>query len=68
MVTKFPINVRVYVDTNGVRDFYVMKCDREWYIEAYPTGTMDTARKTIGGFSTKKAALECVESWKGWMK
>ncbi len=68
MATKFPINERVYVDTNGVRDFYVMKCDREWYVEAYPTGTMDNTRKTIGGFSTKKAALECVQSWKGWMK
>ena len=65
---KFPMNTRVYVDTNGKRDFYVMHCDHEWYVEAYPAGTMDCSRKTIGGFRTKRAALECVEAWKGWMK
>ena len=65
---KFPLNERVYVDTNGKRDFYVMHCDREWYVEAYPASTMDNTRKTIAGFRTKKVALECVESWKGWMK
>ena len=65
---KFPMNTRVYVDTNGKRDFYVMHCECEWYIEAYPAGTMDCTRKTIAGVSTKRTALECVEAWKGWMK
>lgn len=65
---KFPMNTRVYIDTNNKRDFYIMHCDREWYVEAYPTGTMDYTRKTIAGFRTKRAALECVEAWKGWMK
>ena len=65
---KFPMNTRVYVDTNGKRDFYIMHCECEWYIEAYPAGTMDCSHKTIGGFRTKRAALECVEAWKGWMK
>ena len=65
---KFPINARVYIDTNGVKDFYIMKCgSRDWYVEAYPHGTMDYTRKTIGGFTTKRAAMECVEAWKGWM-
>lgn len=65
---KFPINERVYITTNGVKDFYIMKCDsRTWYVEAYPHGTMDYTKKTIGGFTTKKAAMECVEAWKGWM-
>ena len=65
---KFPINARVYIDTNGVKDFYIMKCgNRDWYVEAYPHGTMDHTRKTIGGFTTKKVAMECVEAWKGWM-
>ena len=65
---KFPINKRVYISTNGVKDFYIMKCgNRDWYVEAYPHGTMDYTRKTIGGFTTKKVALECVEAWSGWM-
>lgn len=67
-MTKFPMNTRVLVDSNEAKDFYIMHCDREWYVEAFPKGTLDHTRKTIGGFSTKKVALECVESWKGWMK
>lgn len=67
-MTKFPMNTRVSVDSNDTKDFYIMHCDREWYVEAFPKGTQDHTRKTIAGFSTKKVALECVESWKGWMK
>ena len=67
-MTKFPMDTRVLVDSNDTKDFYIMHCDRVWYVEAFPKGTLDHTRKTIGGFSTKKVALECVESWKGWMK
>jgi hypothetical protein len=45
-----------------------MHCDRVWYVEAFPKGTLDHTHKIIGGFSTKKVALKYVESWKGWMK
>lgn len=62
---KFPLDTRVYVDSNATHDFYVMHCEREWYVEAY---RKDNNKKTIGGFRTKKSALECVASWKGWMK
>ena len=62
---KFPMNIKVYVDSNENYDFYIKHCDRVWYVEAY---RKDNNEKTIGGFSTKKVALECVESWKGWMK
>lgn len=65
---KFPMNTRVLVDSNDTKDFYIMHCDRVWYVEAFPKGTVDHTHKTIAGFSTKKVALECVESWKGWMK
>ena len=67
-MTKFPMNTRVLVGSNNTKDFYIMHCDREWYVEAFPKGTQDHTRKTMAGFSTKKVALECVESWKGWMK
>jgi hypothetical protein len=45
-----------------------MHCDREWYVEAFPIGTLDHTHKTMAGFSTLKVAKECVESWKGWLK
>lgn len=67
-MTKFPMNVRVLVDSNKTKDFYITHCDREWYVEAFPKGTLDHTRKTAGGFYTKKVALKCVEAWKGWMK
>lgn len=67
-MAKFPLNQRVFVDSNATKDFYIMHCEREWYVEAFPKGTLDHTHKTIAGFSRKKVALECVESWKGWMK
>jgi hypothetical protein len=45
-----------------------MKCDREWYVEAHPKGEINHSRKTLAGFRTLKAAKECVEAWKGWVK
>ena len=65
---KFPMNTRVLVDSNDTKDFYIMHCDRVWYVEAFPKGTVDPTRKTIAGFSSKKVALECVECWKTWVK
>lgn len=65
---KFPINERVKVDSNERYDFYIMKCKLEWYVEAFPCGTLDHSQKTIAGFSTLKVAKECVASWKEWMK
>jgi hypothetical protein len=65
---KFPQDKRVQVDTNGYRDFYIMHCGKIWYVEAFPCGTLDHTRKTMGGFSTLKIAKKCVQIWKGWMK
>lgn len=65
---KFPMDTRVKVDSNAYCDFYIKHCDRVWYIEAFPIGTLDHSRKSIAGVSTLKAAKECVESWKKWVK
>ena len=67
-MAKFPMNTRVLVDHNETRDFYIMKCDREWYVEAHPKGELNHSRKSLAGFKTLKAAKSCVEAWKGWMK
>jgi hypothetical protein len=67
-MAKFPLNTRVLVDSNDTKDFYIMRCGCDWYVEAFPKGTLDHTRKTIGGFSTLRVAKECVASWKGWMK
>ena len=67
-MAKFPINTRIKVDSNEYYDFYIMHCDREWYVEAFPIGTLDYNRKTKAGLSTLKVAKECIESWKGWLK
>jgi hypothetical protein len=65
---KFPKDTRIKVDSNEYYDFYIMHCGRDWYVEAFPIGTLDHTRKTLAGFSTLKVAKECVESWKGWLK
>lgn len=65
---KFPLYERVLVDRNDTKDFYIFKCDREWYVEAYPTGSLDPAKKSMAGFDTLRQAKSCVEAWKGWMK
>lgn len=65
---KFPMNTRVKVDSTDKHDYYIMHCDRVWYVEAFPKNTLDHSHKTMAGFSTKRVALECVESWKGWIK
>ena len=31
-MAKFPMNTRVKVDSNKHYDFYIMHCDREWYV------------------------------------
>jgi hypothetical protein len=67
-MAKFPMDKRVKVDSNEYYDFYIMHCGRDWYVEAFPIGTLDHTRKTLAGFSKLKVAKECVESWKGWMK
>lgn len=67
-MARFPINTRIKVNSNEHYDFYIMHCDREWYVEAFPIGTLDHTRKTMAGFSTLKVAKECIESWKGWLK
>lgn len=67
-MAKYPLDTRVLVDSNDSKDFYIMHCERAWYVEAFPKGTLDHSKKTIGGFSTLKVAKECVISWKGWMK
>ena len=68
VMAKFPTNTRIKVDSNEHYDFYIMHCGRDWYVEAFPIGTLDHTRKTLAGFSTLKVAKECVESWKGWLK
>ena len=65
---KYPMNTRVKIDSNAYYDFYIMHTEREWYVEAFPIGTLDHSRKTIGDFSTLRVAKECIESWKGWLK
>lgn len=65
---KFPLNEMVYVDTNGNWDFYIKHCEREWYVKAYPAGTMDVTKRSMAGFDRKRDALKCVEAWKSWMK
>ena len=67
-MSKFPINERVKVDNNEAYDFYIMKCKLEWYVEAFPCGTLDHTRKSMAGFTTLKVAKSAVESWKEWMK
>jgi hypothetical protein len=67
-MAKYPLDTRVLVDSNDSKDFYIMHCDRIWYVEAFPKGTLDHSKKTIGGFSTLRVAKECVDLWKGWMK
>lgn len=67
-MTKFPLNTRILVDTYNNRDYYIIHCSEKWYVEAYPSGSLDYAKKTIAGFSTLKQAKECVTAWKGWMK
>lgn len=67
-MAKFPMNTRVKVDENETKDFYIMHCEREWYVEAFPKGTLNHSRKSLAGFNTLKSAKECVESWKSWMK
>ena len=66
-MTKFPINERVLVLTTEKHDFYIMKTSKVWYIEAFPIGTLNHYRKTMGGFTTKKEVLNCLEIWKGWL-
>ena len=51
VMAKFPMNKRVKVDSNEHYDFYIMHCDHEWYVEAFPIGTFDHTRKTLAGFS-----------------
>jgi hypothetical protein len=67
-MAKYPLDTRVLVDSNDSKDFYIMHCDRIWYVEAFPKGTLDHSKKTIGGFTTLRVAKECVDLWKGWMK
>jgi hypothetical protein len=68
-MAKFPMNQRVKVDSNEHYDFYILHCGRrDWYVEAFPIGTLDYTHKTLAWFSTLKDCKECVESWKGWMK
>ena len=65
---KDPMDKRVLVDSNEYYDFYIMHCECDCDVEAFPIGTPDHTRKTIAGFSRLKVAKECVESWKGWLK
>jgi hypothetical protein len=68
-MAKFPINTRVLVDSTEKHDYYIMKCSsRDWYVEAHPKGEINHSRKTLAGFTTLKAAKECVTAWKGWLK
>lgn len=67
-MAKYPLDTRVYVDSNDTKDFYIMHCGRIWYVEAFPKGTLDFTQIVIGGFTTLKVARQCVNSWKGWMK
>ena len=65
---KFPMDTLVKVDSNAYYDFYIKHCDRVWYVEAFPIGTLDHSRKTMAGFSLLRKATECVNSWKEWLK
>lgn len=65
---KFPLYKLVLVDSTPTHDFYIKKCDREWYVHAFPAGTQDYDRQTLAGFSTLRVALECIEAWKGWLR
>lgn len=65
---KYPINERVFESSNGARDFYILHCTNEWYVESFPTGTTDHAQKSMAGFSKLKTAKECVKAWEIWDK
>ncbi len=53
--------------SNATLDFYVSKTrlGGDWYTEAWIKGT--NLCVTMGGFSTKKAAVECAHKWAEWM-
>ena len=67
---KFEMNVPTLVGSNSVCDFYIEKCSKLWYVLATSKGNTNLAvdRKALAGFTTKRGAFSCVESWKSWMK
>lgn len=53
--------------SNATLDFYVSKTrlGGDWYAEAWIKGT--NLCVTMGGFSTKKVAVEAAHHWAEWM-
>lgn len=67
-MNKFPHNTRILVDTYNNKDYYIMRCTKEWYVEAYPSGSLDHTKKTMARFSTLEKAKDCVTRWKMRLK
>lgn len=64
---RFPINKEVFVLSNEIKDFYLIKGGfREWYVKAYPNGTIDLPVTTVGYFTSKQAAMVYINLWDGW--
>lgn len=56
-----------YITSNEKHDFYIRKIDnKDWYCYAFNKGT--TERAAMAGSTTKKAVIEIVNAWAGWMK
>lgn len=58
------------VAENTMHDFYLLKLHYGWYAIATPKGAHpdNSEGRTMGGFSTKKAAVAACKSWAIWMK
>ena len=53
------------IATNEKYDFYIRKAGKDWYTYAMEKDT--NINTTMAGFSTKRAATEAANAWKGWM-
>ena len=60
----------IKVTENTAHDFYVVKLHSGWYAFATLKGVhpANPEGRTMGGFTTKKAAVAACKSWSIWMK
>lgn len=53
-----------YITSNENHDFFLQNINKKWYAIAI---TKKTEERTLASFSTKKVALNAINTWKGWM-
>jgi hypothetical protein len=59
-----------YVTSNENLNFYIAKIPAGWFAFACVKGLdpHDPTDRSMGGFTTKKAAIAACHCWAGWMK